>query len=70
MDFLASLPHHAVIRYHVYLTPITIRNFTREKPGLMAGRRTVLLEHRSRFTCQLVVRGKDWYSSGMCIFAL
>jgi len=46
-----------VIRYNENLTLITIRNYTQDILDHLAGRREVLLEHRSRYTCQLVVSG-------------
>ncbi len=50
-----ELSDRFVIRYNENLTLITIRNYTQEILDRMAGRGAVLLEHRSRFTCQLVV---------------
>ncbi|HRY31866.1 MAG TPA: hypothetical protein P5531_02750 [Bacteroidales bacterium] len=57
MTLFSSLSEHYIVRYNENLTMVTIRNYTEDIPDYLAGRREVLLEHRSRYTCQLVVSG-------------
>lgn len=55
-ELLQALQHEFVIRYNEGLRLITVRNYTQQILDELADDMEILLEQKSRYTCQLVIK--------------